>query len=181
MHLWMGEDERLAELDIKEIEALIEVFARSSLMEMTFERGGARLTLKRGRADELSSIVLPPAALPPRDARPPEATVSPTPALAREPPAAAPTSSAPTGYLVKSPIVGTFYRRAAPDAKSYVQVGDRVVSGDTLCVVEAMKVMNEIKAERAGRVTQIVAEDGQHVDFGQVLMIIDPTAPLPGS
>ncbi len=172
----------MAELDIKEIEALIEVFARSSLMEMTFERGGARLTLKRGRADEVPPVVLSPAA-PPREARVPEATVStiPAPSPVREPSAAAPTSPAPTGYLVKSPIVGTFYRRAAPDAKLYIQVGDRVAPGDTLCVVEAMKVMNEIKAERAGRIAQIVAEDGQHVDFGQVLMIIDPTAPLPGS
>lgn len=171
----------MAELDIKEIEELIEVFARSSLMEMTFERGGARLTLKRGRADEVP-LVMPPAA-PLRETRVPEATASTTPAAlpTRELSTATPTGPTPTGYLVKSPIVGTFYRRAAPDAKAYVQVGDRVAPGDTLCVVEAMKVMNEIKSERAGKVSQIVAEDGQHVDFGQALMVIDPTAPLPGS
>jgi acetyl-CoA carboxylase biotin carboxyl carrier protein len=78
----------------------------------------------------------------------------------------------PEGHLVKSPMVGTFYRAASPGAKPFVEVGDSVQVGDTLCIIEAMKLMNEIEADKAGVVKQVLAENGQPVEFGQPLVVI---------
>jgi acetyl-CoA carboxylase biotin carboxyl carrier protein len=92
--------------------------------------------------------------------------VVPVPAAAPAPPAE------PEGHVVKSPMVGTFYRAATPGAKAFVEVGDSVQVGDTLCIIEAMKLMNEIEADKAGVVKQVLAENGQPVEFGQPLVII---------
>ncbi len=78
----------------------------------------------------------------------------------------------PEGHLVKSPMVGTFYRAASPGAKSFVEVGDAVQAGDTLCIIEAMKLMNEIESDKSGVVKQILVENGQPVEFGQPLVVI---------
>ncbi len=170
----------MAVLDIKEIETLIELFARSSLTELTFERGDARLTLKRDRAGEPVTMALPAQPTPTRKSSASEAPVNSAPPAApsgRESVVAVPTTpTVANGYPIKSPIVGTFYRRPSPEAKPYVELGSQVALGDTLCVVEAMKVMNEIKADRAGRVVQIVAAEGQHVEYGQTLIILDLAA-----
>lgn len=93
--------------------------------------------------------------------------------------AGAPSGSAgrePVATVVSAPVVGTFYRAGAPDAAPFVQVGDRVASGDVLCVIEAMKLMNEIKAEFAGEVVEILAENGQGVEYGQPLLALLPPA-----
>jgi acetyl-CoA carboxylase biotin carboxyl carrier protein len=79
----------------------------------------------------------------------------------------------PSGHVVKSPMVGTFYRSASPGAKAFVNVGDTVQSGDTLCIVEAMKLMNEIEADAAGTVKEILVENGQPVEFGQPLFVLE--------
>ena len=79
----------------------------------------------------------------------------------------------PTGFIVKSPMVGTFYRSASPGAKAFVEVGSQVKEGDTLCIIEAMKILNEIEAEKSGTVTQILGENGQAVEYGQPLFVID--------
>jgi acetyl-CoA carboxylase biotin carboxyl carrier protein len=84
----------------------------------------------------------------------------------------APVAPEPEGHVVKSPMVGTFYRSASPGAKSFVEVGDTVAQGDTLCIVEAMKLMNEIEADAAGTVKAIMVENGQAVEFGQPLFIL---------
>lgn len=155
----------LAGLDMAEIERLIVLFERSSLAEMTLERGQMRLILKRGPGGSVAPQV---------DSGPGEAgsPLQPSSAPAEEEGSNAP----PQGYAVKSPIVGTFYRRPSPEMEPYVQVGDRVSPGDTLCIIEAMKVMNEVKADQAGTVTQIDCEDDQPVEYGQLLMIIAPPA-----
>ena len=97
------------------------------------------------------------------------------PAPAAQPaPAAAPAAeAAPTGFVVKSPMVGTFYRSASPGAKPFVELGQAIKEGDTLCIIEAMKILNEIEAEKSGTVTKIMGENGQAVEFGQPLFVIE--------
>jgi acetyl-CoA carboxylase biotin carboxyl carrier protein len=85
-------------------------------------------------------------------------------------PAAAPVE---TGHIVKSPMVGTFYRSASPGAKMFVEVGDTVKQGETVCIIEAMKILNEIEADKSGVVTQILCENGQAVEYGQPLFVIE--------
>ncbi|MFN5725115.1 MAG: acetyl-CoA carboxylase biotin carboxyl carrier protein, partial [Betaproteobacteria bacterium] len=94
------------------------------------------------------------------------------PATAAEPtPAAAPAE--PAGHAVKSPMVGTFYRAASPGAKPFAEVGQQVKEGQAICIIEAMKIMNEIEADKSGTITQILCENGQAVEFGQPLLIIE--------
>src|SRR5205823_564754 len=103
-------------------------------------------------------------------AQPQVLSASGAPALGSAPalaPAAAPAPQAPVGHTVKSPMVGTFYRASAPGAKSFVEVGSQVKEGETICIIEAMKILNEIEADKAGTITQILVENGQAVEYGQ--------------
>jgi len=96
------------------------------------------------------------------------------PAVQAEP--AVPVATAPDavpGHIVKSPMVGTYYRASAPDAKPFVEVGDTIKEGETICIVEAMKILNEIEADKSGTVTQIMCENGQAVEYGQPLFVIE--------
>jgi acetyl-CoA carboxylase biotin carboxyl carrier protein len=138
-------------MDAQEIRALIEIFERSTLTELTLERGGERLVLRR---EGPRTSTATPAQQPVSQGAPP--------------------SAATNGYVITAPLVGTFYRRPAPTEPPYVEIGDRVEKGDTVCIIEAMKVMNEIKAEHAGVVERILAEDGKPVEYGQPLMVIRP-------
>ena len=104
------------------------------------------------------------AAMPAPAALQPQAGVAPAPAAAPEQPA---------GHAVKSPMVGTFYRASSPGAKPFVEVGSQVKEGDTICIIEAMKILNEIEADKAGTVTQLLCENGQAVEYGQPLFIIE--------
>ncbi len=93
-------------------------------------------------------------------------------------PAALPAPAAPVGVAsnpgtVKSPMVGTFYRSSSPGAKSFVEVGDTVKQGDTICIIEAMKILNEIEADKSGKVVQVLCENGQAVEYGQTLLMIE--------
>jgi len=103
-------------------------------------------------------------------AAPPTALADPT-ALAA--PAAAPTAPEVKGHVLKSPMVGTFYRSSGPGSKPLVEIGQAVKIGDPVCIVEAMKILNEIEADRAGNVTQILAENGQAVEYGQPLFVLE--------
>ncbi|MDW8141417.1 MAG: acetyl-CoA carboxylase biotin carboxyl carrier protein [Candidatus Bipolaricaulota bacterium] len=145
-------------MDAQEIRQLIEIFERSSLSELVLERGGARLTLKREGARTAASVHLPTAGT----------MVAPSPSA----PAPAPSAPPPDGYMIKAPLVGTFYRRPAPNEDPYVEVGDRVEKGDIVCIIEAMKVMNEIKTDQAGIVEKILVEDGKPVEYGQPLIVL---------
>ena len=107
----------------------------------------------------------------------PVMVAAPAPAAAvtaAAPAAAAPAAAeAPAGHLVKSPMVGTFYRSSSPGAKPFVEVGSQVKEGETICIIEAMKILNEIEADKAGTVTQILGENGQAVEYGQPLFTIE--------
>jgi acetyl-CoA carboxylase biotin carboxyl carrier protein len=147
------------DMDIDEIKALIELFEQSTLTELVLERGETRLILKREWGSPLPESDRPQGA----PGVPVETTLEGEPA-----------EEIANGYVVRSPIVGTFYRRPSPDEDPYVEVGDRVDAGDTICIVEAMKVMNEVRTERAGIVRAILVEDAAPVEFGQPLIAIEP-------
>ncbi|WP_414368839.1 acetyl-CoA carboxylase biotin carboxyl carrier protein [Synechococcus sp. H55.9] len=146
----------------QEIRLLLAALQESDVAELTLEYKDFRLTLRKGSAEA------PPPAAPP---------LAPSPASPAEapPPESAP-KPAPSHWVeVTAPMVGTFYSAPAPGETDFVQVGQRVNKGQTLCIIEAMKLMNEIEAETAGVVREILVSNGQPVEFGQVLMRLDPT------
>jgi acetyl-CoA carboxylase biotin carboxyl carrier protein len=150
-------------LDIDEIRKLIQLVKRTGIGELEVSEGGRTVRISAGHpAPAPAAQVVVPAA--------PAAT----PAPAAAAPAAAPAPAEDRLVKVVSPMVGTFYRAPAPDADPYVEVGDRVDAGQTVCIIEAMKLMNEIESEVRGRVAKIAVENGQPVEYGQVLFLIDP-------
>ena len=124
-------------------------------------------------------IVKSSGAAPTLVAAPVVAAVAPAPVAAAPQPAATPTPTAEaapaetTGHVVKSPMVGTFYRSSSPGAKAFVEVGTVVKAGEPVCIIEAMKILNEIEADQSGTITQILAENGQAVEYGQPLFVIE--------
>jgi acetyl-CoA carboxylase biotin carboxyl carrier protein len=152
-------------MDLRKLKTLIELVESSGIGELEVQEGEERVRITRAQT-AVGTGPAPPAAI--------YATAGP---LAPPTPAAgSPESPAhviePEGHFVKSPMVGTFYRAASPGAKAFVEVGDTVQVGDTLCIIEAMKLMNEIEADKAGVVKQILAENGQPVEYGQSLVVI---------
>ena len=158
-------------MDLKEIRKIVELMNEHGLTHFDMSKDDFHLKLKKGQdLDSLKDLM----ALMPAPAAPAPA---PAPAPAAAAPAAAPAAgsdAAPVadGEAIASPMVGTFYRKPSPDAEFFVNVGDAVSEGQVLCIIEAMKVMNEIKAERSGTITEIVAEDGSPVQFGDDLFRI---------
>lgn len=143
--------------DIEYVEKLAKVLAENSLTEISLEDGEQAITLRK-------EVVVAPAA------------VAPVAAPATQPsqaPAAAPAEPAKKGKPLTSPMVGTFYSAPSPEAKPFVEVGQTISQGDVVCIVEAMKLMNEIESEFSGKIVEICVKDGQPVEFGQVLMYIE--------
>ncbi len=147
-------------MDLRKLKTLIELVESSGIGELEIQEGEERVRITRAVAAPVHSLV--------------STTVA--PAHAAPAPVAAPVPAPapqPEGHMVKSPMVGTFYRSSSPGAKPFVEVGDTVQAGDTLCIIEAMKLMNEIESDQSGVVKQILAENGQPVEFGQPLVIIE--------
>jgi acetyl-CoA carboxylase biotin carboxyl carrier protein len=144
-------------LDLKDIKAIIDLMKKNDLSVFEMEKDGFRLKLQKGLGDQ--PVVSAPA------------TTAPSLAAAASQTAAAPEAAADGGPLrdIVSPMVGTFYRATSPDAASFVDVGQSVNEDTVVCIIEAMKVMNEIKAETSGVIAEVVAENGKAVQFGQVL------------
>ena len=149
-------------MNIEEIKTIVKLMADYDLTEFQVESESATLSIKRG----LNGVAMPAIAIP---AAAPVA--APVPAAAPAPAAAA-ESNAPK-ITIDSPIVGTFYRAPAPDAPEFVKIGDHVDANTVVGIIEAMKVMNEIKAEKSGVVKEIVAQNGQPVEYGQVLIVLE--------
>ncbi len=156
-------------MDLKDIRLIVELMNDHGLTTFDLTKKDFQLKLEKGpRLDDLKGLLasLPAAA----------------PAAAAPAPAAAPAAAAPAaggdaapvaeGEEIPSPMVGTFYRKPAPDAANFVEVGSTISEGQTICIIEAMKVMNEIKAEKSGTVCEVVAEDGKAVQFGDALFRI---------
>ena len=150
-------------MDLRKLKTLIELVESSGIAELEIEEGEERVRITRAVAPSPTSTVVLPATLPATAAA--GIPVSALPAVPVSPVEA-------EGHQVKSPMVGTFYRAASPGAKPFVEVGDTVQVGDTLCIIEAMKLMNEIESDKAGVVKQVLAENGQPVEFGQPLVVI---------
>jgi acetyl-CoA carboxylase biotin carboxyl carrier protein len=148
-------------MDLRKLKTLIELVETSGIAELEIQEGEERVRITRAPAQGQQTVMLHAAA-------PVAASAAATPAVAAAP-APAP---ADEGHVVKSPMVGTFYRSASPGVAAFVEIGDTVAEGDTLCIVEAMKLMNEIESDAAGTVKAILAENGQPVEFGQPLFVI---------
>ncbi len=152
-------------MDIRKIKKLIEMLEESGLAEIEIREGEESIRISRA-----SSVPAPaPAAQPPSNPTvpQPEAPTAPTPA------GAAPEPKVPPGQVVVSPMVGTFYRASSPGAAPFVEVGSQVNAGDTLCIIEAMKMLNEIESDRSGVVRAILKENGQPVEYGETLFVIE--------
>ena len=152
-------------MDLRKLKTLIELVETSGIAELEIQEGEERVRITRAVAASQQTVMLHAA---------PQAAAAATPVPAAAVAAVEPATAAePAGHVVKSPMVGTFYRSASPGAKSFVEVGDTVAQGDTLCIVEAMKLMNEIEADAAGTVKAILVENGQAVEFGQPMFILE--------
>jgi acetyl-CoA carboxylase biotin carboxyl carrier protein len=163
-------------MDLKEIKSIIDLMTRNGLSEFELEKGDVKLRVKRGPSGEwISSATSTPASAPPPAAvATPQAIPAPTAPSA--PVAAAPPAAAPTpGPQIVSPMVGTFYRSPSPDSPSYVEVGQEVQEDTVVCIIEAMKVMNEIKAEVSGVIVEVLAQNGKPVEFGKPLFSLRAT------
>ncbi|QFI54064.1 acetyl-CoA carboxylase biotin carboxyl carrier protein [Aeromonas simiae] len=152
-------------MDIRKIKKLIELVEESGIAELEISEGEESVRISRNFAGQVSAapqMVMPQMAAPVAAA--PAATST----------AAAPAADAvPSGHLVRSPMVGTFYRSSSPESKSFVEVGQQVNVGDTLCIVEAMKMMNQIESDKSGVIKAILIENGQAVEFDEPLFIIE--------
>lgn len=152
-------------MDIRKIKKLIELLEESNIEELEIQEGEESVRISRGQTGAQTLVQAPMAAAP---AVAPPAPVAQAPVAA--PAVAAP--AAPTGHTVNSPMVGTFYRAPSPDAGNFIEVGQTVKEGDVICIVEAMKMMNQIEADKSGVVESILVEDGQPVEFEQSLVVI---------
>ncbi|MEK7223513.1 MAG: acetyl-CoA carboxylase biotin carboxyl carrier protein [Pseudomonadota bacterium] len=147
-------------MDIRKVKKLIEMLEESSLSEIEIREGEEAIRFSRGTSGGTQVVHMAPA--------PVHAAAQAASAAAAPAPAAL-----PAGHAVISPMVGTFYRAASPEAKSFVDVGSQVNVGDTLCIIEAMKMMNEIESDKAGVIKAILKENGQPVEYGETLFIIE--------
>ena len=169
-------------MDISEIQDLIKFIAKAGVTEVEIEKKDFKITIKsempkkKGAAAEGTiQVPVPVAAMPqaPLAAVPPAVTPAPGPAEAPEAPKA---NADEDSYItVKSPMIGTFYRRSAPDKPTFVEVGATVGNGDVLCVIEAMKLFNEIESEVSGKIVKILVDDNSPVEYDQPLFLVDPS------
>lgn len=153
-------------MDIRKIKKLIELVEESGIAELEIAEGEESVRISRNGTAAPAPIQYAAAPMP-------APAAAPVAAVAEAPSAPTAAPATPAGHHVLSPMVGTFYRSPSPEAKSFVEVGQTVSAGDTLCIVEAMKMMNQIEADKSGVVTAILVEDGQPVEFDQPLVVIE--------
>jgi acetyl-CoA carboxylase biotin carboxyl carrier protein len=158
-------------MDLRKLKTLIDLVSESNIseLEITEADGKVRIVKADPHAAAAPVMMMAPAAIPVAAAPAPRSAA----AVAAEAADAAATEAAETGHVVKSPMVGTFYRSASPGGKPLVEVGSPIKSGEAICIIEAMKIMNEIEADESGTVAKILCENGQAVEFGQPLYVID--------
>ena len=160
-------------MELKEIQNLIKFVAKSGVNEVHVEMGETKVTIKTG-GDVVQQVVTAPAAIEVATPAAPAAAPASAPAAESAPPASAPATTENDNHItIKSPIIGTFYRKPSPDKPNFVEAGDQVNTGDVLCVVEAMKLFNEIESEVSGTIVKVLVDDSSPVEFDQPLFIID--------
>jgi acetyl-CoA carboxylase biotin carboxyl carrier protein len=154
-------------MDLRKLKTLIDLVAESDIAELEVTEGESKVRIVKSSAiPQGQMVMMQPHGMPQQYSA---ANHMPAPAAA-EPVAAV--AAEPTGHTVKSPMVGTFYRSSAPGSPAFVEVGSSIKEGDTLCIIEAMKLLNEIDSDVSGVVTKILVENGQPVEFGQPLFVI---------
>jgi len=151
-------------MDLRKLKTLIDLVSESNVSELEITEAEGKVRIVKSGGSVVQQYMAAPVPAPVAAAAPVAA-----PAAAAEAPAAAQV----TGHVVKSPMVGTFYRASSPGAKAFVEVGSQVKEGDTICIIEAMKILNEIEADKSGTVTRILGENGQAVEYGQPLFVIE--------
>ncbi|GKS99121.1 acetyl-CoA carboxylase biotin carboxyl carrier protein [Acidovorax sp. SUPP3434] len=149
-------------MDLRKLKTLIDLVSESNVSELEITEAEGKVRIVKSGGAVVQQYVAAPAQQAPAPA-----------AAAAAPVAELPAPAAPTGHIVKSPMVGTFYRASSPGAKSFVEVGSQVKEGETICIIEAMKILNEIEADKSGIVTRILGENGQAVEYGQPLFVIE--------
>jgi len=152
-------------MDLRKLKTLIDLVSESNIFELEITEAEGKVRIVKGStAGAAPAQYFQGAAMPQQ--------MSGQPVVAPAAPVAA-AEAAPTGHAVKSPMVGTFYRSSSPGSPAFVEVGAQVKEGDTICIIEAMKILNEIEADKSGTITQILGENGQAVEYGQTLFIIE--------
>lgn len=151
-------------MDLRKLKTLIDLVSESNVSELEITEAEGKVRIVKGGGAVVQQFVAAPMAQP-------VGAVVAQPVAAAAP--AAPAPAAVVGHVVKSPMVGTFYRASSPGAKAFVEVGSQVKEGETICIIEAMKILNEIEADKSGTVTQILGENGQAVEYGQPLFVIE--------
>jgi acetyl-CoA carboxylase biotin carboxyl carrier protein len=154
-------------MDLRKLKKLIDLVQESGIAELEITEGEERVRIARGGTVSVTPLTTAAAPIVARPAGVPLPS-----AVTASPPALGATEPAQEGHVVKSPMVGTFYRAPSPDGKPFVDVGAAVKAGETVCVIEAMKLMNEIECDASGVVKAILVENGQPVEYGQALFII---------
>lgn len=157
-------------MDFKQIQELIKIINKSNIGEISIEEKEFKITIKQ-KEDSVQSVVTA--------APSPVYTVAPSPAsipaFTASAPAAAPVATKADNFItIKSPMIGTFYRRASPDKPNFVEVGDEVTSGKTVCIIEAMKLFNEIESEISGKIVKVLVDDASPVEYDQPLFLVEP-------
>jgi acetyl-CoA carboxylase biotin carboxyl carrier protein len=155
-------------MDLRKLKKLIDLVQESGIAELEITEGEEKVKIVKGGAVSIApasaATLAPTAAAAPTEARP-------APAAPAAPPTAEP-EAGQEGHVVKAPMVGTFYRSSSPDAKPFIEVGQAIKEGETICIIEAMKLMNEIEADASGVVKAVLVENGQPVEYGQPLFIL---------
>ncbi|MBV2217032.1 MAG: acetyl-CoA carboxylase biotin carboxyl carrier protein [Diaphorobacter sp.] len=153
-------------MDLRKLKTLIDLVSESNVSELEITEAEGKVRIVKSGGAVVQQFVAAPVQTP--------MAVAPVAAAPTAPVAELPAPAvAPSGHIVKSPMVGTFYRASSPGAKPFVEVGSKVKEGDTVCIVEAMKILNEIEADKSGTVTRILGENGQAVEYGQPLFVIE--------
>lgn len=153
-------------MDIKQIQDLIKFVHKSGVNEVSIEENDFKITIKTNQAPTVVTATIPAAA---------PLAAAPAPVAAAPAPAPAPAVSESDNYItIKSPMIGTFYRSASPDKPAFVNVGDEIKAGQVLCVVEAMKLFNEIEAEISGRIVKVLVDNASPIEFDQPLFVVEP-------
>jgi len=160
-------------MDLKEIQNLIKFVAKSGASEVKLEMDDIKITIKTGSESDTTIVQQMPmqGAAPLMQQQMPAQGLQP----AAEAPAAAPASEDSKYITIKSPIIGTFYRKPSPDKPVFVEVGTQIKEGDVLCVIEAMKLFNEIESEISGKIVKVLVDDSSPVEFDQPLFLVDPS------
>jgi acetyl-CoA carboxylase biotin carboxyl carrier protein len=160
-------------MDFRQIQDLIKMINKSNIGELSIEEGGFKITIKQKKDEKLVYAQAPAMMAPAPVAQAPVvATPAAAPAVSADKPAAAP--KADNLVTIKSPMIGTFYRRPSPDKPLFAEVGDEITPGKVVCIIEAMKLFNEIESEVKGKIVKILVEDASPVEYDQPLFLVDP-------